>query len=82
MDYKWINGKAGFNEAFKVRKAVFVEEQKVPEFLERDEFDDHAQHLLVYDNDIPIATGRLFNDGNHFKLGRISVLKPYRGMEL
>ncbi len=82
MEYKWIYGKAGFDEAFKVRKAVFIAEQKVPEFLERDEFDDHAQHVLVYDNDIPIATGRLFNDGNHFKLGRICVLKPYRGMEL
>lgn len=82
MEYKWIYGKAGFDEAFKVRKAVFIAEQKVPEFLERDEFDDHAQHLLVYDNDMPIATGRFFNTGSHFKLGRICVLKPYRGMEL
>ncbi|WP_298684725.1 hypothetical protein [uncultured Methanomethylovorans sp.] len=54
MNCTWINGKAGPNEVFKVRKALFVEEQKVPEFLERDEFDDHAQHLQVYDNDIPI----------------------------
>lgn len=54
MNCTWINGKAGPNEVFKVRKALFAEEQKVPEFLERDEFDDHAQHLQVYDNDIPI----------------------------
>lgn len=81
-DYKYIYGKAGFDEVFKVRKAVFVEEQKVTEFLERDEFDDHAQHLLVYDNDMPIATGRFFNNGHHFKLRGICVLKPYRGMEL
>ncbi len=82
MGYKWINGKEGFDEVFKVRKAVFIEEQKVPEFLEKDGFDDNAHHLLVYANDIPIAVGMLFNNGYHFKPGRICVLKPYRGMEL
>lgn len=82
MNYKWINGKEGFEEAFKVRKAVFVEEQKVPESMERDEFDEQAHHLLVFDNNIPIATGRLFYNGKYLKLGRICVLKQYRGMDI
>lgn len=82
MNYKWINGKEGFEEAVKVRKAVFVEEQKVPESMEKDEFDEQAHHLLVFDNNIPIATGRLFYNGKYPKLGRICVLKQYRGMNI
>lgn len=82
MNYKWIYGKEGFEEAFKVRRAVFVEEQKVPESLEKDGFDEQAHHLLIYGNDLPIATGRFFDNGFHFKLGRICVLKSYRGMDL
>ncbi|WP_321417364.1 hypothetical protein [uncultured Methanomethylovorans sp.] len=53
MKFEWINGKEGFEEAFKVRKTVFVEEQKVPELIEKDEFDEQTHHLLIYFNDIP-----------------------------
>jgi predicted GNAT family N-acyltransferase len=82
MNYKWINGKEGFEEAFKVRRTVFVEGQKVPESMEKDEFDEQAHHLLVSGDDIPIATGMLFYNGKYFKLGRICVLKQYRGMDI
>src|SRR6266545_2401503 len=60
-----------------VRRAVFVEEQKVPEELEWDEADEHAYHVLAMTQDgTPIGTGRLKID---CQIGRMAVLKEWRG---
>lgn len=58
-----------------IRANVFIKEQKVPEDLEWDEFDQNCQHVLVTDNDMPIACGRIKPDGH---IGRMAVLKGYR----
>src|SRR5699024_11577020 len=42
-----------------VRKTVFVDEQKVPEELEIDEFEETAIHFISYEQDEPIAASRL-----------------------
>ncbi|KUK55682.1 MAG: GCN5-related N-acetyltransferase [Marinimicrobia bacterium 46_47] len=65
----------------KIRYEVFVEEQKVPADEEIDRFDPVSLHVLVHlktRNGVyePVATGRLISDGH---IGRIAVLKPYRG---
>ena len=59
-----------------VRNTVFVEEQGVPEELEQDEKDPLCLHALLLVGDVPTATGRLEDDGH---IGRIAVLKTYRG---
>ena len=60
-----------------VRRAVFIDEQRVPEELEWDADDPVCEHVLVEDRDgNAIATGRLLADGH---LGRIAVLQPWRG---
>jgi predicted GNAT family N-acyltransferase len=59
----------------RVRYAVFVEEQGVPEELEQDEKDPHCRHALFLMDGEPIGTGRLEGDGH---IGRIAVLRPYR----
>ena len=59
-----------------IRKKVFIEEQKVPEELEWDEFDELCIHVLVTNHqNNPIATGRIKPDGH---IGRMAVLKEYR----
>jgi predicted GNAT family N-acyltransferase len=58
-----------------VRRKVFIEEQNVPEELEWDEFDKDCVHILVTDNNIPVACGRMKSDG---QIGRMAVLQPYR----
>ena len=59
-----------------IRKKVFIEEQKVPEELEWDEYDEQCMHVLVTDDqNKPIATGRIKPDGH---IGRMAVLKEYR----
>jgi len=59
----------------KVRRSVFIEEQQVPEELEWDDDDKTSVHVLVTDNNTPIATGRIKMDGH---IGRMAVLKEYR----
>jgi len=63
-----------------IRKEVFVKEQHVPIENEFDEFDCESIFLVLYDRNLPIATGRAFkkNDAGEYKLGRFAVLKNYR----
>ncbi|MCW8853327.1 MAG: GNAT family N-acetyltransferase [Gammaproteobacteria bacterium] len=59
-----------------VRRKVFIEEQKVPEELEWDEFDETSHHVLALDSqNNPIGTGRIKPDG---QIGRMAVLKNWR----
>ena len=61
----------------RIRNAVFVMEQQVPEDEEWDELDVACLHALALDRDgAPIGTGRLAPDG---KIGRMAVLKEWRG---
>ncbi len=68
-------------EAMQIRTAVFVEEQRFTE--EFDETDDIAKHLVVFDDDIPVATCRLFEqEARNYIVGRIAVMQPYRGKNI
>ncbi len=59
-----------------VRFAVFVEEQGVPREIELDEQDAVSVHAVVFEDQGPVATGRLLPDGH---IGRMAVLKECRG---
>ena len=60
-----------------VRRAVFIDEQGVPESLEWDDFDATALHLLATtDGGTPIGCARLLTDGH---IGRMAVLPAWRG---
>lgn len=82
MYIKWTKGLNDFKDAYSVRRKVFVIEQHVSEDIEIDESDSISEHLVVYDEDIPIATGRVFRKDDSVILGRICVLKEYRGMNV
>ena len=61
----------------RIRFAVFVDEQRVPEDLEIDDRDRHCTHVLAFgDDDAAIGTGRIDRDG---KVGRVAVIAPHRG---
>ncbi len=61
----------------RVRRAVFIVEQGVPESLEWDDADAVSIHALAMAPDgEPIATGRLLPDGH---IGRMAVLPAWRG---
>ncbi len=62
-----------------IRIAVFTNEQGADAADEFDCFDDVADFLLLYDKGKPVATARLVITEKGYKIGRIAVLKEYRG---
>lgn len=63
-----------------VRSAVFIDEQNVSEEEEWDGLDDQCAHVLAKTkHGKPVGTGRLLPDG---KIGRMAVLKQFRGRDV
>ena len=73
---KWIDSKAHLTM---IREKVFIEEQKVTPQLEWDGLDEEAIHFLVYKNEKAIGCARALVIENDMQLGRMAVLKEYRG---
>lgn len=60
-----------------IRRAVFIEEQKIPQEIEWDGMDDEATHFLALDDDgRHVGTARFLPSG---QIGRMAVLAPHRG---
>ncbi len=69
-----------FRDLRAVREPVFVVEQKVPIEEEWDAMDPVCYHVIARDNNNqPIGTGRLTPE---HKIGRMAVLKEWRGKEV
>jgi len=72
--------------ALAIREIVFIEEQSVPESLERDAEDAAAFHVLAMDGKHAIGTGRLValpsapagEHGTWGRVGRMAVLQSNR----
>ncbi|MGC4047259.1 MAG: GNAT family N-acetyltransferase [Armatimonas sp.] len=70
---------AEIEQAFSVRRAVFIEEQGVPESLEHDTDDATAYHFLLTDADSPIGAARLLRRNDTLgKVGRVAILATRR----
>jgi predicted GNAT family N-acyltransferase len=66
-------------EAYALRHRVFVEEQKVPEELERDALDAEAFHAVALDGPRCVGTGRLVRQGSGVgRVGRMAVDAAHR----
>ena len=59
-----------------VRTVVFIHEQLVTPEFEWDDIDSSAVHLLALHDNKPIGCLRIIH---HQKIGRMAVLKPWRG---
>lgn len=64
------------DDAKSIRLQVFVNEQGFEQ--EFDDIDPIARHLVIYDGDRPVATGRLFEENGAAVIGRVAVLPDYR----
>jgi predicted GNAT family N-acyltransferase len=62
-----------------IRGEVFIDEQNVPEAIERDGKDEEATHFLLTREAVPVGCGRILPDG---KIGRMAVLQQHRGQGL
>ncbi|MCL2579319.1 MAG: GNAT family N-acetyltransferase [Oscillospiraceae bacterium] len=79
MQLKRVENEGEFALAYQIRVEVFVDEQLCPLDEEMDDYDKDAVHLLVFDGDEPVGTGRLIDFGDHYKIGRVAVRKKNRG---
>src|SRR5438046_7349828 len=81
-----VKSEAELMQALAIREVVFIEEQSVPEHMERDDDDQIAFHMLALDKGHAIGTGRLvplksppdLETGNWGRVGRMAVLQAYR----
>lgn len=72
----------GLEEVHALRRAVFIDEQGIPEAEEWDDLDDGAVHLLAWMDGQPVGTARLLMQGDTGRIGRICVLAQARGTGL
>ncbi len=77
--YRFISSNDELEEAFNIRRRVFVEEQNISEDIELDEYDSVATHIIVKDGDRAIGTARVqFPAKGIAKIERMAVLKDFR----
>lgn len=70
-------------EAIDIRYQVFTLEQGFAQEVDLDDHDNESIHILVYDNNKAIATGRMFKESDDtYHIGRIAVIKNYRGLKI
>jgi predicted GNAT family N-acyltransferase len=72
--------------AIAVRRAVFMDEQGIPQELEIDEHDTvdpGAVHAVSFVDGEPVATGRFYvNPDGSVQIGRMATLRQWRGQGL
>jgi predicted GNAT family N-acyltransferase len=73
---KWIDDHTQLKN---IREKVFIQEQKVTPELEWDGMDEKAIHFLVFNDKAAIGCARAIVIKDHMQLGRMAVLKEYRG---
>jgi predicted GNAT family N-acyltransferase len=78
LNVKQVTTKDQLEDAYSVRRIVFVNEQQVPEEEEIDQFEDDATHIVLYDNEVPVGAARLRVLDGIGKLERICVLSSSR----
>lgn len=78
MEVKVVSNEQELQDAYSVRKQVFITEQNVPAEIEIDEHETEAAHFVLYQNGNTIGAGRFRVIDNIGKVERICVLKEYR----
>jgi len=69
-------------QAFRIREAVFVHEQRVPAEEEYDEYEKTSRHFLAYADQTPCGTARWRFTDKGIKLERFAVLAAFRSRKV
>lgn len=80
MNIEFVWTKKGFSPDGKaIRMAVFVDEQDVMYEEDFDGSDRYAENVVMYVDNIPVATGRIIvGDRGECLIGRVACLKEHR----
>jgi len=76
-----VHGLSGLENQFRIRNEVFVEEQGIAKELDQDGKDKECSHVLVFEDNQAVATGRVIDTDDGPLIGRIAVLKEHRGKQ-
>jgi predicted GNAT family N-acyltransferase len=76
---KRVSSRKELERAFAIRMRVFVREQGVPKEIEMDRDDNRAFHFLAFEGNQTVGTARLVMRHRSAKIGRMAVLKTFRG---
>ena len=68
------------NDIIEIRTEVFIKEQGFKD--EFDTTDKTCSHIVLYDNEKPVATCRYFKEDETYHIGRVAIIKEYRGKHL
>ncbi|MEC9006592.1 MAG: GNAT family N-acetyltransferase [Candidatus Neomarinimicrobiota bacterium] len=75
---KLVHTKKERENILKIRKNVFIDEQNIPTEIEIDAFEESANYIIAYIDEVPVGTARWREVDNDIKLERFAVLKNYR----
>jgi len=78
VTFKIVQTKKELEDAFSIRRIVFIDEQNVPEEEEIDQYEDEASHFVLYHVGHPVGAGRFRMFDGYGKVERICVLKEAR----
>ncbi|HEY1024472.1 MAG TPA: GNAT family N-acetyltransferase [Sphingobacteriaceae bacterium] len=78
IEVKKVTSQNDLDNVFRIRREVFVDEQKCPPALEW-EFEDESTHFLATCDDRPAGAARWRKTDKGYKLERFAVLSEYRG---
>lgn len=78
FDIKIVLSQKEFDDAMRVRRAVFVDEQNIDEALEFDGNDFTATHAVAYVGKKPVGAMRIRYFKDFVKIERACVLKDFR----
>lgn len=82
LETKIIKSPQSIEDAKSIRIAVFQMEQGIAQEVDFDGEDDKTTHIVVYDGQTPLGTGRIRSlpEEGRFKIERIAVLESARGL--
>lgn len=73
-----ISSPADLDTAFAIRRAVFVDEQRVDEREEYDEYETTSHHFMAWSDGVACGTARWRRTSKGVKMERFAVLRDYR----
>ena len=78
LKIKAVDTSHEYQDVLKIRKKVFIDEQKISEKIEIDSNEKSSKYIIALINSIAVGTARWRDDGSKVKLERFAVLKEYR----
>jgi len=78
LKIKQVDTSNEYQEVLKIRKKVFIEEQKISKKIEIDSYEKTSKYIIAFLNNRPVGTARWRKSGLEIKLERFAVLKDYR----